>query len=108
MASVKEVLEGARRELKTRGWVQGLLFSGRRCCSIGAVNLATANTGLEFLDQQAIRTRAISLLTNVTGAADCAISSTNAVANWNDAPDRTEEEVLAAFDAAIDIARYVK
>lgn len=30
---------------------------------------------------------------------------TKGVAGWNDAPERTHEEVLAAFDKAIEIAR---
>lgn len=79
-----EVLRAAKKRLVERGWCQGTFEDGEgRCCSIGAINRASPPCG---------QWPALLSFGDVVGGS---------VFVWNDAPGRTLEEVLAAFDKAI-------
>jgi hypothetical protein len=84
----------AARALLAKGWCQGTLnhWDPNSCdivahCSIGAIVAAYG----EYL----IPGRLIDAVQAAIG--------TRHVARWNDAPERTQQEVLAAFDRAISI-----
>lgn len=99
--SALQVLEGARRRLET-GWVQGFFAADEngdgvdvnsplacRWCSGGAIRVESDEDGVYYA--------ARCLLTT-------AIESIS-IADWNDEPGRTKEEVLEAFDKAIALAK---
>jgi len=100
-----ELLRRAKSLLEERGWTQGVYarVGDRPChpwadnptsfCSAGAVMAASqcvAQDGYSHLAEKAV----IALQGAIGGT----------VAFFNDAPGRTKDEVLAAFDRAIEIA----
>lgn len=100
------ILEEARERIE-KGWTQGAFARN----SVGdAVNedseqaCAWCVTGaLMAAPRIAVDDAARFYLHKAIASIDDA--SQHSLASWNDAPDRTQEEVLAAFDAAIKIAR---
>lgn len=86
-----EVLKAARA-LVTEGWTQfssRAVIDGQDCyCVMGALNSAARTLGAMDAVHLAIQ-RALGII------------GTGAVTTWNDAPGRTQAEVLAAFDKAI-------
>jgi hypothetical protein len=84
----------ARQYLVERGWCKGAFGDdGSPRCMVGAILSATGARGcFDPLILGAMRA-----LKSVTG-------SPGTVVGWNDAPDRTEQEVLDAFDRAAAIA----
>lgn len=96
--NAKKILVGAKKLLEN-GWCQKHLNvidenGNMSYCSIGAIHSAANNIALlRSQDRQ----RAYDSLR---------ISIENYyIDNWNDHPDRTKEEVLAAFDKAIELAK---
>lgn len=87
-----DVLKKAR-ELVARpgGWCQGDVFGGDACCALGATSSVVSDDGDDgpASDAEDILRKAI---------------GTNRLADWNDAPGRTQAEVVAAFDKAIALA----
>jgi len=94
MSAVADKLRAART-LVERGWVQGDYSRGPCVCTLGALNAA-------FGDDPNTDTRsnkwfdAKKLLESVV--------ETPFLDVWNDEPGRTQGEVLAAFDKAIELA----
>jgi hypothetical protein len=97
----------AARALVARGWTQyawaknergeTVLASATdavRWCAGGAIRLAGMQLGLSTEG-------AVEALLGVIGAPVTGRLEHHAVAPWNDAPERTQEEVLEAFDKAI-------
>jgi hypothetical protein len=105
-----EILIRAKHELVTRGWHQGFYKSARtgRVCALGAINLAATEGRLweicryepEYDDPAVVA--AWGLFDEV--ATGQPAMNGDHVPDWNDAPERTQQEVLDAFDAAIAIA----
>jgi hypothetical protein len=94
--SIAQVLTEARK-LIAQGWTQGeykRVINGVECwCISGAIHQATSYdepSGLEF-----------AALFLSLRADDFYLSSSTNLIEWNDAPDRTQEEVLALIDRAI-------
>lgn len=88
---LSEILRAGKQRIETLGWVQGdeAVFQEHsiKCCA------ATAMCAVEWSYQQA-------------GAACRFFERTNGIeiggiADWNDAPERSKEDVLAAYDKAI-------
>lgn len=104
----EEVLEQAAEAIAEHGWHQGYLTSGdptapdhkdgnpERMCAVGAINYAA--TGSAFLwsteDDPMLAPRARQLLRKRLGGACISIPS------WNDAPERTAEDVILALKKA--------
>lgn len=82
----------AARALIAKGWCQGgpvKEVNGAECvCSLRAIQVSTP----DFARNHAAYT------------ALCQAISMPTVVGWNDAPERTKDEVLAAFDGAIALA----
>jgi len=107
MADTRTILIKARELIATKGWTQGrwaLDAAGKPAmadehatcfCSWGAI--VTAARGFGW-DSEAEYT-ACCVFAEAIGAGD-----TGRLIKWNDAPGRTKEEVLAAFDRAIEAA----
>ena len=94
----KEILKGARGRIE-QGWCQkasardaqgtrvlAMCSSAVKWCAIGAIDA-------EMQHEDGYH-NPISTIARVAG--------TDNVAQWNDSPDRTQEEVLAVFDKAIE------
>lgn len=86
--STQTVLRQARNKV-AKGWCQGAEFDGKNYCALGAVDASTTDLN-ELIDALDI----------FAGAVD-----TDRIGIWNDRPERTKTQVLAAFDAAISIAK---
>lgn len=82
------VLRRAEAKLKKYGWVQGEYGSmmGGYCAS-AAINESTQDTELRWVARSFLRHNAA--------------PSWPSIIKWNDAPERTEEEVIQAFDLTI-------
>jgi hypothetical protein len=79
--------------LETKGWIQGKFQSFLGFCAIGALRCATNN---EVGDQNSARyVQAKTALREAIG-----ISHSISVPEWNDAPERTQKEVVSAFRRA--------
>jgi hypothetical protein len=105
--SVREVLIAARG-LIAKGWTQGFAardvagqsvepWSSPSACSwciVGALNVACGTDVSETYDGLARRKAAFESLEPFVGCEDWLF--------WNDTPGRTQAEVLAAFDRAIE------
>lgn len=99
-------LIAARTYLETHGWCQHEAHNSQtnQVCAVGALNKIIApdwnGEQLLYAYPETIQRRAPSykLLLKVIGG-----KSTDhlALANWNDAPERTLSDVLAAYDRAI-------
>lgn len=97
MKTSVEILTEARTLVaREDGWIQNNFqkeCSGQMCyCSVGAVDKA-ANSNVDFSSFD----RALRFLYEVTGA--------EVLSQWNDKPERTQAEVVAAFDKAIELAK---
>ena len=82
-------LRAAKLYMEAHGWTQGSLgILGGPCCTRGAVFRCRCS----FEDDA----RASDYMRRVIGR--------DSITAWNDADDRTVEEVFAAFDRAIELA----
>ena len=88
---VADVLAAARGLIEERGWVQGL-FRGPegQICAREALNVACDRS----LRRHLFDRFSTGALRDVIG------TSFLGVCGWNDAPGRTKQEVLAAFETA--------
>jgi len=87
---VADVLDSAADYIERHGWTQGVLKSAAgKVCAGGAI---------VCLSSRDIKIAALSALASQLG--DHARSPLIAVPYWNDAPDRTEQQVLDALRAA--------
>jgi hypothetical protein len=99
MVNVKEALQRAADHIETVGWTQRQAFdrSDDRpldacpACALGALDLACFAPNYREGSLEAYR-EGVQLLRDATGAI--------AIPEWNDAPGRTKEEVVAAFRKA--------
>lgn len=85
--TTKEILLGAAEYLRVHGWVQRMGDPGGPRCAVGAV--ISVHQGPERLD-------AYAAFADAAGIDLRALS----IGDWNDAPGRTAEEVIAAFERA--------
>lgn len=93
-----EILRQGKANIIGRGWCQGdeLAIHGPPdgpCCAATAMNVAGGCDHWRQIDD------AIELLKDAVG-----VNRRVGIATWNDAPGRTVEEVLAAYDRAIEAA----
>lgn len=93
-----EVLEKARRFV-ANGWCQGDYIKGDRLCLFGALNLAV---GVQVDCDEKPSDFDNDLYRRLGAAAGVPYDE---LVWWNDAPERTQAEVVAAFDKAIQLAR---
>lgn len=98
-AEVADALDKAAEVIETRGWFQGDLYANGEddgacaVCAWGALIVAKKAGG----DSEHSTMRERSAIRAVTGVA--------ALANWNDTPGRTKDEVIAVLRAAAEAER---
>jgi hypothetical protein len=121
-----DILRGAARYLQLHGWTQGNLYAdtghttnaspfGVAACALGAIGMAALGKRVqddpEFPDEWREYQRASNALDDyltITGAKNTVPAPNGespdaaSVGDWNDAPGRTAEEVIAALLAAAD------
>lgn len=88
------VLERAR-DILAKGWCQNALEKSGSYCVVGALNVALCGRVSQGFTPGRSR-----LLSSLGLAPGCAVP-------WNNTPGRTQAEVLARFDAAIDTLQRV-
>ena len=106
--SVAATLAEARK-LIAQGWTQGAFYDdedGSGCyCLAGAVGAAEAASvklpkgRVKFVFYS--RSKSVQALSDYLGGFARGASAVDLVTGWNDAPGRTQEEVLALIDRAI-------
>ena len=106
--SVAATLAEARK-LIAQGWTQGALYDdddGRGCyCLAGAVGTVDAASAkltkgrVNFVFYS--RSKSIAALSACLGGRGRGAGAVDLVTEWNDAPGRTQEDVLALIDRAI-------
>jgi hypothetical protein len=92
------------RALIERGWTQGdYVVSGCFCASgaIGKITVGRYDEGDGDEDEQDLEFR--NTISALGKAVDCEFSYE--IARWNDAPERTQAEVIDAFKRAAELAR---
>ncbi len=122
---VTDVLNGAANYIATHGLHKGEFFNepGAEVCTLGAIALIVTTPGgfcdpdtvvdepaavafLEYLDQAVpglIMTRTYSHSPNAgieNGEADSVVDLVQTVGGWNDAPERTAEQVIDTLRSA--------
>lgn len=101
MMNTTEILRGAKDYIIDHGWIQGTMKSGEdQVCSLGAVYVYRGSRA-DIPTTQFFR--AIDIISALAGGTNGDGYWT--LTKWNDAPGRTEAEVLALFDAGITIAQ---
>lgn len=92
--TIAEILRAGKARLLATGWCQGdeaAIYAGppRKLCA------ATAIGNGDYADSKSLKlaSNACGLLQKVIGC--------DSLADWNDAPERTLEDVLAAYDRTI-------
>jgi len=106
--SVAATLAEARK-LIAQGWTQGAFYDdedGRGCyCLAGAVGTVDAASAkltkgrVNFVFYS--RSKSIGALSACLGGRGGGAGAVDLVTEWNDAPDRTQEDVLGLIDRAI-------
>jgi hypothetical protein len=93
--TTKEILIAAREKV-AHGWCQREFVSDDgKLCPLGAINRLG-------VDRDAAQNAKHALATAIVGPPH--VHSSGTVMQWNDAKGRTQAEVLAAFDKAIELA----
>ncbi len=92
--TTKDFLTKLKDVFSTRNWCQGkyhtVIDGVDSCCLVGAFQLITdPDVGAERLDSY-------DLLQN-----SCQADGFNGIVQWNDAPGRTKDQVLAKIDSVI-------
>ena len=100
--NVKELLVAARAKV-AHGWVRGVASVGDCVCAVEALRRARAETGSdEPSDFEAHRLALDTLYRSATASRSAPwLRVPVAIAHWQDAPERTQADVLAAYDRAI-------
>lgn len=102
MKTPEEVLLEAADYLENRGWTRGVYADENGClCLAGALNLATIGRAAPY-PYSSITDQQWALARQVTDLIEerCGIESGPALAEWNDAPDRTRSEVVSMLRRA--------
>ncbi len=95
--SVKKLLEGALKEIRTRGWIQGTFSSDDGVCLLGAIDAVYGHTAEPWETQDAAE-RAIKR--RIARKQHRAIDGVS-IADWNDRKGRKEAEVVALLKETI-------
>lgn len=96
---VSTLLRQAANEVRARGLAKGTqLDSEGRVCIHGAIRIATSVATESAIVREA-DTRVCAYLTEVCGVGDKFVQGGGA-AWWNNMPERTAEEVIAALEGA--------
>lgn len=95
---VIEALRAGRARVE-RGWCQGVLYHEGAVCALGGISRATDPALMKY---DTASFQAADLLTRaLDGSAGDGVWT---VSVWNDAPERTQSDVLALYDRAIELA----
>lgn len=95
-----EILEQAKIKIIDFGWVQGAFYrEGEGFCAIGAMSRTISGNYEEYSAMDSLNND------SYAKAVECMTYSTGGnIIGYNDLEGRTKEEILAAFDRAIECA----
>lgn len=108
MSDTGDWLRDAAEYIGEHGWTQGKMReSTGAVCAMGALCM-TANGGTETIHRDSLWGEAVTALGDVAGVAVIRTGpgwfGVNGVPKWNDAPERTAEEVVLTFKRAAELA----
>jgi hypothetical protein len=102
--SVKQNLRAAKQLIIDKGWAQGVYQNEEGCfCMVGAVRVAMGITAYDAQEGPMEPPEIRAIVRGLRGMGK-PIDWSGDIIDWNDAPGRTEREVLELFDEAIRIA----
>lgn len=101
MNAVVDILKGAQ-EFVSRGWVQYVAQRGERVCTAQALSSSITELGLDNENHRWEFNRSAETL--MKAIQEQYGPEWGSIPQWNDAPGRTQEEVIDTFDHAIKIA----
>jgi hypothetical protein len=101
--SAAEVLRRAAEYMSEHGWIQGRLQNENGVCAMGAISNALRDVMHNHpYNEEGARLERIAV-TMMSGYLNVGISShVNHIPSWNDAPDRTAEDVILALKHSAD------
>jgi hypothetical protein len=109
---VVEALTEARDLLVKEGWVQGVYadqvdYESLACrrCSLGALRQMDYRDHPHVVVTMEMQDILLAAMRQVDNDAGDGVLIFHSVIQWNDAPTRTKEQVLQAFNLAIEIAQ---
>ena len=104
MKTASQVLRDAKRLIDEPGkWCKSFRSSGDAMCAHGAIQCAiSGNADNSSCERE--RAAALYIIRTLPRAAVEKYHIKTGVANWNNAPERTHADVMAAFDRAIALA----
>lgn len=105
--SVRDILLGAADYIEKHGWRQGGFgaWGGRLgpCCAAGAIGVMTTGEGVGACALGTAAKRQLAAM--VTQRQDVPLAEcVPVIADWNDAPERTKDEVVAKLREAAEAA----
>jgi hypothetical protein len=107
-----EALTEARDLLVKEGWVQGVYadqvdYESLACrrCSLGALRQMDYRDHPHVVVTMEMQDILLAAMRQVDNDAGDGVLIFHSVIQWNDAPTRTKEQVVEAFNLAIDIAK---
>lgn len=99
--SNSELLTMARTRLLEKGWIKGHLGDPRgRVCAMGAVHYTLRDISIHLGSNENLHDKLLDLLSRAAG-----VAGRTRIPTWNDAKNRNFNEILAAFDEAILLAK---
>jgi hypothetical protein len=100
--SAAEVLRRAAEYMSERGWIQGKLQNENGVCAMGAIHNVLCEMMSKPYSEEGARLERVAV-TMMSGYLNVGISNTvNHIPSWNDAPDRTAEDVILALKHSAD------
>lgn len=98
-----EILMKAKAALLARGWCQGSLERNGRVCAVGAITAGLYGHPQTLWSDPPL-VAALDLFQRTACGKPMSRFDEYRIGPWNDAPERTLQDVYDAFDAAIAIA----
>jgi hypothetical protein len=100
--SAAEVLRRAAEYMSERGWIQGKLQTENGVCAMGAIHNVLCEMMSKPHSEEGARLERVAV-TMMSGYLNVGSSPVvNHIPSWNDAPDRTAEDVILALKHSAD------
>jgi hypothetical protein len=100
----QQLLKDAVKAIEERGWTQGMLENSvGNVCSMGAIQIAIYGATVRATMRRNFRLYSRDAVDKAVAALSTAIGAEgHRIVSWNDSPIRTAEEVIEAFNKAIE------
>jgi hypothetical protein len=108
MSATGDLLRDAAEYISEHGWTRGKMRDDKGAvCAMGALYMTTV-VGIDNIYRATLLGEAVTALGDIAGVAVIRTGpgsfGVNEVPKWNDAPERTAEEVVLTFKRAAELA----